>query len=430
VDAESIAGVPAARASVRSRGGAGEGASLITLLPALQRGMPEMLQAVSRALAGVEQEYADVLAEGCADAVAPAEVALSRLVWGAQQTLRARAEGETRDGIAPVEADPGSDVDGLIWALFEELGREQWRRDRPVDRLLSAYQVGGRAAWRHMSAIAVELGVPAEALAALAEQVFALVDRLGSVTITGFVDEQSGSVRTRDRLREELAERLLSDRADRSAVAAAAQRAGWALPSCAAVVLVLADGAEEPPLTHLDPGWLLLRRASGPALVIPDAAAPGARRRLAGALRAVRAVVGPAVPLDRLSESLALAEAALRLRTGDRAAEPGPFFVEEHLDALLVHQDRRLLEALRAHSLEPLAAATPSSRALLEETLRSWLLHMGNQRAVATELHIHPQTVRYRLGRLREVFGPALDDPEVRRRLFLALAWEDVVPPS
>jgi DNA-binding PucR family transcriptional regulator len=141
-------------------------------------------------------------------------------------------------------------------------------------------------------------------------------------------------------------------------------------------------------------------------------------------------VVGPAVPLDRLSESLALAEAALRLRTGDRAAEPGPFFVEEHLDALLVHQDRRLLEALRAHSLEPLAAATPSSRALLEETLRSWLLHMGNQRAVATELHIHPQTVRYRLGRLREVFGPALDDPEVRRRLFLALAWEDVVPPS
>jgi DNA-binding PucR family transcriptional regulator len=101
--------------------------------------------------------------------------------------------------------------------------------------------------------------------------------------------------------------------------------------------------------------------------------------------------------------------------------------VEEHLDALLVHQDRRLLEGLRARCLQPLEAAAPSSREPLRETLRSWLVHMGNQRAVAAELHVHPQTVRYRLGRLRELFGAGLDDPEVRRRLFLALAWEDDV---
>jgi sugar diacid utilization regulator len=50
---------------------------------------------------------------------------------------------------------------------------------------------------------------------------------------------------------------------------------------------------------------------------------------------------------------------------------------------------------------------------------------MGNQRAVAAQLHIHPQPVRYRLGRLRELFGPELDEPGPRRRLFLALAWED-----
>jgi hypothetical protein len=425
VDVESIAAAPAVRTPARVRGGGGGGASLITLLPALQRGMPEMLQGVGRALAEVEQEYADFLAEGCIEAVAPAEVALRRLVWGAEQALRARGDDGAAAMADPVASPLGSDADELIWALFEELGREQWRHDRPVGTLLSAYQVGGRAAWRHMSAIAVDLGVPADALAALAEQVFALVDRLGTVTITGYVDEQSGSARTRERLREELADRLLCDRADRAAVAAAAQRAGWTMPSRAAVVLIPADG-DGPVPAHLDPAWLVLRRASGPVVIVPDAAAPGVRRRVAAELRETTAVVGPAVPLERLADSLALAEAALRLPPG----RPGPLFAEEHLDELVVRQDDRLLEALRARCLQPLEAAAPSSREALQETLRSWLVNMGNQRAVAAELHIHPQTVRYRLGRLRELFGPALDEPESRRRLFLALAWEDDDPPS
>ena len=49
---------------------------------------------------------------------------------------------------------------------------------------------------------------------------------------------------------------------------------------------------------------------------------------------------------------------------------------------------------------------------------------MGDRRAVADELHVHPQTVRYRMGRLREVFGADLDDPDLRLQLMLALAWD------
>jgi DNA-binding PucR family transcriptional regulator len=48
---------------------------------------------------------------------------------------------------------------------------------------------------------------------------------------------------------------------------------------------------------------------------------------------------------------------------------------------------------------------------------------MGDQREVAARLHVHPQTVRYRLGRLRSVYGGALDDPATRMRLALALCW-------
>ena len=34
---------------------------------------------------------------------------------------------------------------------------------------------------------------------------------------------------------------------------------------------------------------------------------------------------------------------------------------------------------------------------------------------------MHPQTVRYRLGRLRELFGDALEDPDARFELELVL---------
>ncbi|HEY8581292.1 MAG TPA: helix-turn-helix domain-containing protein, partial [Capillimicrobium sp.] len=57
----------------------------------------------------------------------------------------------------------------------------------------------------------------------------------------------------------------------------------------------------------------------------------------------------------------------------------------------------------------------------LAETLRAWLELQGSAPAVAARLHVHPQTVRYRLARLREELGDALDDPAARFELLLAL---------
>ncbi|MGZ6804912.1 MAG: helix-turn-helix domain-containing protein, partial [Nocardioidaceae bacterium] len=62
-----------------------------------------------------------------------------------------------------------------------------------------------------------------------------------------------------------------------------------------------------------------------------------------------------------------------------------------------------------------------SARDRLAETLLAWLQHRGERQRVAADLHVHPQTVGYRLGQLRELFGEALDDPEGRFELELAL---------
>jgi DNA-binding PucR family transcriptional regulator len=40
---------------------------------------------------------------------------------------------------------------------------------------------------------------------------------------------------------------------------------------------------------------------------------------------------------------------------------------------------------------------------------------------MARALDVHPQTARYRLARLRELLGEALDDPDARFELELAL---------
>jgi hypothetical protein len=388
--------------------------SLTAVLPALLADLPDLLDEVAAALAALDPSYAEFLSGGRDEVLPAAEFAIAYLVAEAGECLG-------QNGVSVPASRPGEDV---AWALFEELGRDQWRRDAPLRTLLSAYQVGGRVGWRRISRVAVGLDLPSDALVALAEAVFRLVDDLSTATIAGYVDEQAQSATERERLREELAERLLSDRADTAAVAAGARAAGWPLPTEAAVVL-LKEGDEvgRDALARMTPACLVSRRGPLTAAVLPDPGAPGARQRLLRALRGTTAVIGPTVPLDRLPESVRVAEAAVQ--TLDRPPSGGdPLVAVDHLDAIIVHRDRGLLDALRAEQLSPLEAAAPGSRAALRETLRSWLVHMGNRKSVSEELGVHPQTVRYRLGRLQELFGSALDDPATRLRLLLALGWE------
>lgn len=385
--------------------------SLSDLLPAFLADLPELLDEVAGTLSDLDPAYGGFLASGRDEVLPAAEFAIQHLVAEAAAALE---DDELRPG----------DHNDVAWALFEELGRDQWRRDQPIRTLLSAYQLGGRVGWRRIAAVAVDAGAGGRTLVVLADAVFRLVDELSTATISGYVEEQAQSATERERLRDVLAERLLSDRSDSAAVAAAAHSAGWTLPAEAAVVLLRPE--DEPGrelLARLTPSALLLRSTPLPGAILPDPDAPGSRARLTALLRATTAVVGPTVPLAQLPESARIATAAAQ--TLDvTAPERGPLFAADHLDAIIVHRDRRLLEALREDQLRPLEGAPAASRDALRQTLRSWLVHMGNRRAVAEELGVHPQTVRYRLSRVQELFGPALDDPQVRLRLLLALGWD------
>ena len=84
--------------------------------------------------------------------------------------------------------------------------------------------------------------------------------------------------------------------------------------------------------------------------------------------------------------------------------------------------DPEALADLRARALAPLADLRPGTAEKLTDTLRSWLFHHGRREDVAAELFVHPQTVRYRMGQLRDLYGDRLDDPETVLDLTIALS--------
>lgn len=379
---------------------------------AIIKRLPAILAEVRELLIAQQPDYAAFLAEEFEEVVTAAEGFLDRLIRLADNhpTMMVR---ELQSGV--------------YRALFEEIGRIHYEQQRDVTQLLAAYRTGAAVAWRHVADAALQLGVPAEALAGLAGAVFAAVDQLSSASLQGYARAQTTGGYARERLRDELAELLLSDRSTMAAVRAAAARAGWALPQRVAVVLINPDNeVARTLLDRLDDSCLRLRRPQLLVAIVPDPDGPGRRKRLAAALRGAGAVVGATVAPDRLPASVGLAELAVQLRHAQVLTDD-PLFVDEHLDAMVVHRDERLLNALRRQYLAPLTQLPASTRDRLSETLRSWLMNMGNRKAVAEELHVHPQTVRYRLGRLRELFGPSLDDPATRAALLLALAWGPAV---
>jgi DNA-binding PucR family transcriptional regulator len=157
-------------------------------------------------------------------------------------------------------------------------------------------------------------------------------------------------------------------------------------------------------------------------LLVPDADGRS-RAALSRPLHGRGAVIGPARPWTAAHASYRRALRAVQV--GLVAAGDAPVDTELRLAELVLRADPEALADLRAQVLAPLGDMRASSRDKLVETLRSWLLHHGRRDDVAAELHVHAQTVRYRMGQLRDLYGDRLDDPGTVLALTLALAPQD-----
>lgn len=305
--------------------------------------------------------------------------------------------------------------------VYVELGRGEQRQGRTLDSLLAAYRIGARVAWRRIAAAGRVAGLDAEPLSLLAESIFAYIDELSADSVEGFAEARAEVEDLRRQRRRELTLLLLRDPpADPVDAAAVARAAGWSLPARLAVA-----ACEERDLgvtARRLPGEVLATVVDGSGcLLVPDPEGPGRMESLAGAAAGGRLALGPAVEPAQGAESWALARTLLRAAASGALGGDALLRADDHLVELLLHQSEPLTSRIAARRLRPLDELTEKARARMLETALAHVRHNGNAVAMAAEMHVHPQTARYRIGRLRELFGEQLDDPDGRFELEIAL---------
>ena len=305
--------------------------------------------------------------------------------------------------------------------VYVGLGRGEFREGRTLDSLQSAYRVGARVAWRRVSAAARRAKVDPEQLGLLAEAIFAYIDELSADSVEGYAQAQREQEGERQRRRRELLALLLREPAAPDAeIRSAAQAAGWRLARSAAPLAVAEEDLARVGRRLSADALVATIRGVGCALV-PGAAGPTRAAELERATRGVTAALGPTVPRAELADAWSIASVGLRAIEAGAIEADGLLYAEQHLPELLLFESGGVAERLAERRLAPLADLTPAGRTRMEETALAFVQHGGNAAAMARALHLHPQTIRYRLNRLRELFGDELADPDARFELELAL---------
>jgi hypothetical protein len=302
--------------------------------------------------------------------------------------------------------------------VYLALGRGELRSGRSLDALQLAYRIGARIAWRRFAAAAEDANVDGATQALLAEAIFAYIDELSAESVEGYAREQAATAGERQREHAALVRAVVSGSAEEIDRLAAA--IDWPVPRELAVLIC---GHRDPERTAalIGEGAVGGRVEEYVVAIVPDPDAPGRRARLARSLAGRTAAIGHTVALERAGASYDRALRCSRLQEAgvidaDRLAD-----AEDHLAALVIHADPDARGDLAARRLAPLESLTPLQRERMRATLAAWLAHHGSVAEIAADLVVHPQTVRYRVARLRELFGDALEDPQTRFELEVAL---------
>ncbi|MEU6019878.1 helix-turn-helix domain-containing protein [Micromonospora sp. NPDC047134] len=305
---------------------------------------------------------------------------------------------------------------GSFREVFVALGAAEAREERGPEALLAALRMAARQLLRTASqSLSRVRPVGTEELIDLSDAVIAYVDELAAASTDGYALQLREQAGEGDR-RRQLAELLLRGDGMPSTVAAAAARIGW--PDLDVVVPVLLPLNQARDLRfRYGPDGLVVERGRDAVLLL-RAGPRATRAALTEALAGRWTVVGPALAWSQVPAAVRLAEVAAGLLGPD----PGPIFVDDHLVALALRGETGALAVLTARRLAPLADLRPTQRENLLPTLHSWLRHWGSRAEVSAELFVHPQTVSYRLKRLRELYGDQLDDPSARFELMVVLA--------
>lgn len=304
--------------------------------------------------------------------------------------------------------------------VYVGLGRAEASVGRSIGALLAAYRLGAQVAWRHLADESIRAGLDQRESNLLAESIFAYIDELSAESAEGYAEAQAESAGEIDARRAELIDLLTLGTlgSDPRALAAAAEAASWALPDEVAV-LTWREDLGRAPAGRLPQNSIVRGDENQYVALIPEPRDPTRRDQLIRSFARIPSGLGSVAPIRDTRHSYAHSRAMMAL--GEEANMPGIVLADFNRSALIARSDRMLAEEIVRDRLAPLDDETPASRERLTDTLLAWLRNDGSIPDAAEELHVHAQTLRYRMSRLRELLGDALDDPELRYELEFAL---------
>ncbi|NEN78060.1 PucR family transcriptional regulator [Nocardioides zeae] len=348
-----------------------------------------LVDALSRDEQLVEPVVRRVRSEITSYALVPTEQLVVSLGRNRERALRT-----LREGAVPVEDE--------IWEA-ERTTLERLAAGLPIEDIMSGFRISIAAIQDRLAETAEELGVELAEIVRLTRLLWRLSDVFAAQAAKAYRAHAVASAVAEQRVRDTWVSAVLTgsglddDALDRA-------RAGLGLAPDASYVAFSAKPVDE--LSAADAQARIAERLSGQlCLVIPG------EERLAGILEAVPADVdglvlgvGPAVTPDRLAESFELAQ---RILDTAGAEVPGTYTVGRLGWRLSVRHDPWLGEHLRSTYVEPLETARGHSGPILD-ALRAYLENERNLASAAAVLHVHVNTVRYRLARFEQLTGRSL----------------------
>jgi len=279
----------------------------------------------------------------------------------------------------------------------------------PLERLTAAYRIGARVGWAHIRRAVRELELGGEVALLLADAQVAYVDELTSDSIEGYARAVETAYHRQARERQSLIEDLLAGRATKES----AGELEWDWSEELAVAVLYGDST----LDAIPSVDVLVGTFDGAVIAVGPAGA------LENALAHQPAALGPTVRATELPRSFERARRLANLVTTGTLTRDGLLKWTDELATIIVHAAPDAAEELATRRLAPLRDPSAERERMLCDTLAAWLDHPGRPQEIAHRLCLHPQTVRYRLTRLRQRLGEQLDDPQARFELALALRY-------
>ncbi|WP_306319724.1 MULTISPECIES: CdaR family transcriptional regulator [unclassified Streptomyces] len=332
-----------------------------------------------------------------------------------------RGVEQALEGFLARVADSETDWED-VKATYQRIGRGEADEGRSLDSFQAALRLGARVTWRRVTELVQADRLPPNVLVAFGEAMFLHLDEMAAATTAGYTEARLHTAGELQQRRSRLIDLLTADPpVSPEAIADLAHTAQWPVPREIAVVVSDDHGAGEGSRPIVPPEFLARFDGQPGIVVVPDPEGPGRERAISGALRGLRAALGPTVALDAGARSLRWARDALDLARRGTLPHTGLVRCTDHLSTLLLFRDEDLVAELARRHLGPLDTIRPPHRERLAETLLCWLSCARNASEVAQRLAVHPQTVRYRLRQLEEVFGDSLRDPSTQFEMQVAL---------